>query len=504
MHDYDFIFISETHCNGMLLPDVTGYKILSDPAFPLTSSQGGQAVYVSEILYPSLISIRFTKCTISFAVSTIPKFNFMSVYINPINSNYYSLNDFGLVSEEISFWKGKGFTAFIGGDFNARLGDLNEFSERSLKWRYDVNIDSVSNSHGAQLKGICELHKILPLNHCRYYNHCWDGKFTFHNAGRQSQIDFCLTTCKGKKCVTNFEILEKGWHFSDHLPVSLSLLLPLEINIYSLLLRANDLGESSTITTFKSYRFTFNAENAKTALETKALVIMDSLQEGSPDGFLEALESTINPILKCNKIKRANVVDDNDSTSEAIKLCDDLYLEYVTALKNSSHDCNDRYTVYQVSRNKRNKLNASVFSSHERKYKSIIQNNDDRMLWKNINWSGKYNSENNPKIPIQVMADYFEKLYEPLDLNETKEMESLHTNTYIPITDDPITAGEVNGTYSKMRKGGYDYSLEVLKLLMKCISPAILIFLNLLFYVSFPVKLATSMLSAIPKKVTKN
>ena len=82
-------------------------------------------------------------------------------------------------------------------------------------------------------------------------------------------------------------------------------------------------------------------------------------------------------------------------------------------------------------------------------------------------------------------------------------MERLHTNTYIPITDDPITAGEINSACSKMRKGGYDYSLEVLKLLMKCISPAILIFPNLLFYVSFPVKLATSMLSAIPKKGDK-
>ena len=124
---------------------------------------------------------------------------------------------------------------------------------------------------------------------------------------------------------------------------------------------------------------------------------MDSLQDGSPDGFLEALESAVNPILKCNKIKCVNVVDGNDVTSEAIKQCDDLYLEYVTALKTNSHDCNDKYTLYQESRNK---LNASVFSSHERKYKSIIQNEDVRTLWKYINWSVKYNADNNPEIPI--------------------------------------------------------------------------------------------------------
>ena len=97
-----------------------------------------------------------------------------------------------------------------------------------------------------------------------------------------------------------------------------------------------------------------------------------------------------------------NVVDDN-VTGEAIKQCDDLYLGYVT------------------------------------------------VLWKNINWSGKYNADNNPEIPIQ--ADYFEKLYETVDLKETNEMERLHTNTYIPITDDPITTGEVNCMLKNEKRG---------------------------------------------------
>ena len=60
----------------------------------------------------------------------------MSVYINPVASNYYSDGDFGLISEELSFWSNKGSTTFIGGDFNSRIGDINELSERTLKWRY--------------------------------------------------------------------------------------------------------------------------------------------------------------------------------------------------------------------------------------------------------------------------------------------------------------------------------------------------------------------------------
>ena len=83
----------------------------------------------------------------------------MSVYINPVNSAFYSNGDFGLISEELSYWKNKGSTTFIGGDFNSRLGDLNELSGRTLKWRYEANIDPIVNAHGNKLKGICELHK---------------------------------------------------------------------------------------------------------------------------------------------------------------------------------------------------------------------------------------------------------------------------------------------------------------------------------------------------------
>ena len=115
----------------------------------------------------------------------------------------------------------------------------------------------------------------------------------------------------------------------------------------------------------------------------------------------------------------------------------------------------------------------------------------------------KYKANNKHEIQTQIMADYFEKLYEPLDSNEGKKFENLHTDIYIPITDDPISAGEMNSAYIKMKKGGYDYSIDVMRLLMRSLAPAILIFLNILFYVSYPIKLATSLLFAIPKKGDK-
>ena len=98
------------------------------------------------------------------------------------------------------------------------------------------------------------------------------------------------------------------------------------------------------------------------------------------------------------------------------------------------------------------------------------------------------------------MSDYFERMYQPLDLNEKDEMKNLHSDVYIPINDDPITHNELHYAASKMKKGGYDFSLEVLKLLMLCIAPLLLILFNLIFYVTYPKKFGMSILSTIPKK----
>ena len=227
----------------------------------------------------------------------------------------------------------------MGGDFNSRLGDLNELSQMSLKWRYGANADTVSNSHGAQLKGICELHQILPLNHCRFYNHCWDGKFTFQKPGRQSQIDFCLTTHNGRRYVRNFKIIEKGWHLSDHLSLTLSLLLPCEINVHPLLLRSKELSSSSDITNRKSFTFKFNFDMAKSSLEERIPDIMADLMDGSPDIFLGVLVKTINPILTANRYKNFYLVLRNSNAiNDKFSECDVLYLEYLHAMKNQSGD----------------------------------------------------------------------------------------------------------------------------------------------------------------------
>ena len=126
---------------------------------------------------------------------------------------------------------------------------------------------------------------------------------------------------------------------------------------------------------------------------------------------------------------------------------------------------------------------------HETRFSSLLSVGDDQTLWKEINWSGKYKKR-----------EESENLYEPLDKNECKEFDDLHTNIYMPVTDDPITNTEIKDAASKTKKGGYDYSLSVLQLFTGILLPFFTLFFNVCFFVSYPVDLALSILCAILKK----
>ena len=498
MVDYDVVFLSETHANGSLMKYVEGFNIIADPTFT-SNNNGGMASYVSCRLFPYITNIRFSKCTLSFSFSILPGFCFMLTYMYPLDSINYNLDDFGILSEELSYWLDNGFIPFMGGDYNARLGDLGILAQKTLKWRYSTNIDSNINSHGRLLADICELHNILPLNHCNYYDRIWDGRFTYHKAGKSSQIDFVFTNQQGRKYITDFKIIDSSWHMSDHLPLSLHLRLPFQISMDMLFARALELNTSFQPTKkISACRFKFNFDGARELMECRLPVIEDIFKDNSPDNIIAQLDDNLIPILNMCKVKN-NVNSLDNGNNDYVKECDCLFNDYVCKTKDRSDALvvNTALEKYQTARNR---LAAITLKANENKYKNIIEHGDERKLWSEINWSGKHKDAVSQQIPIEVMSNYFESLYQPLDLNEKSDMEKLQSNVYIPINDDPITYKELQQASSKMKKGGYDYSLEVLKLLMSCISPLLLILFNLIFYVTYPIKFGMSILATIPKK----
>ena len=285
----------------------------------------------------------------------------------------------------------------------------------------------------------------------------------YHKAGKSSQIDFIFTNQHGRKYITDFEIIDKFWHLSDRLPLALNLRLTFQISSDMLLARAMELNNYfQPITKISSCRFKFNSQKAQEMLQHRYPIILEVFAGNSNDEMIKTLDENLISVLNTNKEKCksfVNIGNENESTD-----CDNLFNDYVNKMQNPLVDERDTNNAYEKYPTERNKLTTNIFKSHEEKYKSIIQQGDERKLWAEINWSGRYKESSNQQIPIQIMYNYFEQLYQPLDINETNTMEKLHTDMYIPITDDPITTKELHYASSKMKKGGCEFSLEVLKI----------------------------------------
>ena len=245
----------------------------------------------------------------------------------------------------------------------------------------------------------CEIHKILPLNHCCYYDQVWDGKFTFHKAGKRSQIDFLFTNQQGRKYVTDFKIVDSGWHMSDHLSLTLSLNLPFDINIDTLLVRAMELSQTyQPISRLHSYRFKVDHNAAKARLLEKYSLLVDSCNDGSPDTIIETLEDYIIPTLKDNKIN--NYFSRKSTDKKNYKECDNLFNMYMLKLKDPHYKEDEIITSYKAYQLARNRMNASSLQFHEGIYKEILEHGNVKKLWSEINWSGRSRECKNQTIPV--------------------------------------------------------------------------------------------------------
>ena len=230
----------------------------------------------------------------------------MGVYVYPPSSPNHNDTDFAIVVNEIDHWMSKGYTPYIGGDFNSRIGNIGEISARSLKWKFEENIDKGGNGNKSNFRDMCEVMNILPLNHCIYNKKKIAGGFTYFKGGKKSQIDFIVTNNAGRRKIDEFSLVTEGWHFSDHIPLDLKVHLSYDISALSLLLRSKSLIESTQpirkhcLKTFKK-DFDFNA--AKLIIEENAVNISRDCASLSADFIVnrlhaemsDAVERTLKP-----------------------------------------------------------------------------------------------------------------------------------------------------------------------------------------------------------------
>ena len=157
--------------------------------------------------------------------------------------------------EKLKFLSLSQIKIFAAGDFNSRFKDLNLISSNISGYSYSNNIDTVTNSHGSNyFQHLCIDSRLMPLNHLIFNNKHMPGKFTYHKAGKKSQIDFILVNESCLNDVIDFDIIEAGWHLSDHLPLSLKIKAKKEIPLNTVLTRSLDLNDNSIGSIYQWFR----------------------------------------------------------------------------------------------------------------------------------------------------------------------------------------------------------------------------------------------------------
>ena len=71
---------------------------------------------------------------------------------------------------------------------------------------------------------------------------------------------------------------------------------------------------------------------------------------------------------------------------------------------------------------------------------------------------------------------------------------------HIPVLDEPINENEMYKAVNDMKSGGFDYNKQIISILVGTFSLTMLMILNFMFSIRYPLHLALSMLTVIPKK----
>ena len=497
----DVIFVTETSAGYDAIPNIEGYEKYADKDIR-ELNHGGIAFYVCSALVPHVFNISFNKSYVSFRLNFVPSLVFIGCYIQPENSKYFDPDMFSELGGFLVELRERKLIPMMGGDVNCRFGNLNSIDNEN-RLLYEDNVDGTSNKHGLTYgKDLCKTGDIFPLNHLLYRGKVFDGDYTYFKGNKKSQIDFAYTNKIGLKLVENFVIQKDDWHLSDHRAILVEINATGMFNSAFLLKRAKELNYEfdPNRATIVRHLGTYNIDVLTNYLrDNDERLQEDVLGEVSRFDINKAvikLDTHLHDALRVSKKKKTVTL--NNAPKTAMERANAEFENYQQSLKGESSDSSDdAMKKYQTARNS---VSSSMHNIEHTKWNTLIDSKNSKDLWDSIDWKGNLSKRETVRPTDDELALHFEKLYSSDDPQESAKIEELSTDTYDPALDDPITKEEMDAAAKEMKKGGFDYNLEVLKLLVLMMSPLLLLFFNIMFYISYPVSLARSLLSALPKK----
>lgn len=482
------------------MPSFKNYTKFADPEKKVCNF-GGIACYVKNSIANHVFQMKYYASHISFRIDTCPKFMFIGVYIQPEGGRYFDERMFTDLATTIMDCHEAGLVPYIGGDFNCRPGNFDAFSN----WKYSPNTDATINKHGrTYFTDLCRACNVKPINGLVYKKQKFDNDFTFVRGKSQSQIDFSLTDDVGRKFISSFDILQRDWHLSDHKPISLVVELPADVDLPGLLRRACDLNyvPNDMSNEIKQFKGKYDYDKIRVDLvdrkEHVTASVNNVLQNGNIDAAIELLDETLKDVHGANKIKHTR------RPTEKLKTMDDAnaaFDEYMRALSDPSVSADVLNGKLETYKSSRRSLTANVLRNEAKKWDDVMKENDTKRFWSYVDWKGNFSKKKELTTPsMKEFEVFFEDLYQCQNQSELYDILSLETDVHVPILDDPINETEVNVAFKDMKKSGFDYGLPVLAALVGSFPLLLVTIFNVMFFLKYPMSLACSLLSLIPKK----
>ena len=480
-----------------ILPSIKNYTKFADQNVK-SLDYGGIVAYVENSLAPHVFDVKYNTCFISLRLDHIPQFVFIGMYIQPERSSHFDSDMFGILGSYLLSLRERNLVPILGGDMNCRFGELSyAFQEQRLA--YVENKDNTSNYHGRTYGiDLCNSCKIFPLNHLRMYNRTFPGDFTYHKADKKSQIDYVFTDRTGMKYIKNYEICSENWHLSDHLPLCLEIKASEAINCHALLRRSKDLNYEFDPQQTKPTRYLANydadifQDYLKSNYRSIEKAVLDELENENLNGAITTFEEQLK---RAYKISKKKVSKTEQADFKKMEKANENFNKLQQCMNGDiAGDTAELLEAYQKSRKE---VSQEVFTKEQAKWNEVI-GDGSKKLWEKINWKGDLNSQNTQATNFEDLTANFEQLYSAPE-EELEKIDELISDRHVPELDDPITEEELDKAMGKMKSGGYDHRLDNFKLIVKIFSPLILLILNIMFYINYPVELAVSLLNAIPK-----
>ena len=198
---------------------------------------------------------------------------------------------------------------------------------------------------------------------------------------------------------------------------------------------------------------------------------------------------------KITKMKEKHKIDTRKKN--IMEEVNEKFINFRQSLEGGTNDeVEEKLNIYTTTRKK---LTYEMLKNEHGRWVEAIKKKDSKQLWSMIEWNGNFSRVLTEQPAIHDMKNHFEELYTPEDKSESEGIGKLDSNVYIPLLDDPITERDVNEAMKDCKKGGYDYNVSILNILIINMLPLLTLLFNCLLYISYPLKLACSLLITIPK-----